>query len=117
MKVKCSRKLMRCERRTLMLQPPPPPPQDWMGAGLTASLSWPPWAWPSLELRSPADPTWLDFPKDISCPDVKLSTLPAVMVQARENYGQVAILRTQVGLTSCLVSLSSCLDQSCLRES
>lgn len=88
-----------------------------MGAGLTALLSWSPWAWPLLELRSPEDPTKFDSPKDISCPDIKLSTLPAVMVQAGENYGQVAILRTQVGLTSRLVSLSSCLDQSFLRES
>lgn len=33
-----------------------------------------------------------------------LSTLPTAMNQAKENCGQVAILRTQARLTSCLVS-------------
>lgn len=35
-----------------------------------------------------------------------LSILPAAMVQARENYGRVAILRTQAGLTSWVFSSS-----------
>ena len=96
---------MRCERRTQMLQGSL---KSGRGASLTTTLGRPPWPWP--ELRSPADPTGFTLmtsPRtSVTLSFLALSTLPAAMVQARENYGQVAILRTQAGLTYCPVSSS-----------
>lgn len=52
--------------------------------------------------QTPPAFTLMASPRTLS--SLALSTFPAALVQTGENYGQVAILRTQAGLTSCPVS-------------